>query len=80
MTNYYYGNLGEDMVDHPAHYTTGGIETIEFIRAKLTPDEFRGYIRGNILKYASRAGDKGPATEDIAKGAWYANYWVENGV
>jgi hypothetical protein len=62
-----------DMVNHPPHYTAGGIETIDFIQAKLTPEEFRGYLRGNILKYSSRAGLKGDAGEDLSKMVWYAN-------
>jgi len=62
-----------DMVNHPPHYTAGGIETIDFIQAKLTPEEFRGYLRGNILKYSSRAGLKGDAMQDIDKMVWYAN-------
>ena len=62
-----------DMVNHPPHYTAGGIETIDYIQAKLTPEEFRGYLRGNILKYSSRAGLKGDADEDLGKMVWYAN-------
>jgi hypothetical protein len=62
-----------DMVNQPPHYTVGGIETIDFIQAKLTPDEFRGYLKGNILKYTSRAGHKGDVDTDIGKLVWYAN-------
>lgn len=62
-----------DPVNHPAHYKVGGIETIDFIKAKLTPEEFRGYLKGNVLKYASRAGHKNDAVEDAGKLAWYAN-------
>jgi hypothetical protein len=62
-----------DMVNHPAHYKVGGIETIDFIQAKLTPEEFRGYLKGNILKYTSRAGHKGDIDTDIGKMVWYAN-------
>ena len=40
-----------DNVNHPAHYKVGGIETIDYIEAKLTPEEFRGYLKGNALKY-----------------------------
>jgi hypothetical protein len=61
-----------DNINSPAHYTAGGIETIDFIKAKLTPEEFRGYLKGNVLKYASRAGLKGNAVEDAGKLAWYA--------
>lgn len=62
-----------DMVNQPPHYVVGGIETIDFIQAKLTPDEFRGYLKGNILKYTSRAGHKGDVDTDIGKLVWYAN-------
>ena len=60
-----------DMVNSPPHYTKGGIETIDFIKAKLSPEEYRGYLRGNLLKYASRMGAKGE--DDAGKAAWYAD-------
>lgn len=56
---------------NPEHYQ-GGVEVIDYLRVKLTPDEFRGYLRGNVIKYLSRAGRKGPAHEDYAKAAWYS--------
>lgn len=59
-----------DMVNSPPHYMKGGIETIDFIKAKLSPEEYRGYLRGNLLKYASRMGAKGE--DDAGKAAWYA--------
>jgi Protein of unknwon function (DUF3310) len=59
-----------DMVNSPPHYMKGGIETIDFIQAKLSPEEYRGYLRGNLLKYASRMGAKGE--DDAGKAAWYA--------
>jgi hypothetical protein len=61
-----------DMVNHPPHYTSGGIETIDYIRAKMSPDEYIGYLRGNILKYTSRIGLKGDPVEDSGKIVWYA--------
>ena len=60
-----------DMVNSPPHYTKGGIETIDYIKAKLSPEEYRGYLRGNLLKYASRLGDKD--SDDAGKAAWYAD-------
>lgn len=62
-----------DMVNSPTHYTDGGIETIEFIQAKLTAEQFSGYCLGNALKYLSRAGKKGDAATDLAKARWYIN-------
>jgi hypothetical protein len=61
-----------DMVNNPPHYTHGGIETITYIRAKLTPEQYIGYLRGNIEKYNSRIGLKGDSGEDAGKIAWYA--------
>ncbi len=56
----------------PPHYTAGGIETIDFIRAKLTPDEFRGFLKGSIIKYLSRANLKGSEEQDYAKASFYS--------
>ena len=67
-----------DMVNHPPHYTVGGIETIDYIKAKLTPEEFRGYLKGNILKYGSRVGHKDDVTQDAGKLKWYATRYAES--
>ena len=61
-----------DMVNHPPHYTQCGIETIDYIRAKMSPEEYIGYLRGNIFKYTTRIGLKGDSVEDSGKIAWYA--------
>lgn len=64
--------MTQENVNSPKHYTKGGIETIAYIKAKLTPEEFRGYLKGNILKYMSRASYKGKEEEDIRKSNWYS--------
>lgn len=66
-----------DMVNHPPHYKVGGIETIDYMQAKSTPEEFAGYLRLNCLKYLSRAGHKGNVLEDYKKAAWYLNKLIE---
>jgi len=55
-----------DMVNHPPHYTQGGIETIDFIEAKELP-----YNLGNVVKYITRADHKGSKLEDLRKARWY---------
>jgi hypothetical protein len=55
-----------DMVNHPPHYKTGGIETIDYIEAK----ELNFHL-GNAVKYISRANHKGTPIEDIRKAIWY---------
>ena len=59
-----------DSVNHPAHYTQGGIECIDAIKAALTEEEFRGYCKGNALKYVWRERHKG-GVESLAKATWY---------
>lgn len=65
-----------DNVNHPAHYTNGEIECIDAIRSALTPEEFRGYCKGNILKYTWRERRKGH-TEDLQKARWYLERLIE---
>ena len=67
-----------DMVNHPPHYQTDGIECIVAIRAALGLEGFRAYCRGNVLKYTWRAGKKIDAREDMLKAAWYANKAAED--
>lgn len=64
--------VAADMVNQPPHYTAGGIETIDFLQAKLTREEFIGYLKGNVLKYGSRLGKKGDTEIDAGKLSWYA--------
>ncbi len=63
----------KDVVNHPDHYTDGGIETIDFIEAKKLP-----YHLGNAVKYISRAGKKDPekTVEDLKKAVWYINRYI----
>lgn len=56
-----------DLVNHPPHYKSGGIETIDFIEAKDL-----NYRLGNVVKYVSRAGRKNTdPVQDLEKAAWY---------
>lgn len=64
-----------DPVRSPSHYTQGGIECIDAIRAALTPEEFRGYCKGNVIKYAWRERLKG-GNEDLRKAEAYACFAV----
>lgn len=62
----------KEAVNHPAHY--GGAdnpyEVIKVLRAWLEPAEYRGFLKGNVIKYLARAHKKGGA-EDYAKAKWY---------
>tara|TARA_R100000773_G_C4155125_1_gene75413 strand:- start:209 stop:508 length:300 start_codon:yes stop_codon:yes gene_type:complete len=70
-----YGNL--DMINDPPHYNSGHIECIDAIQAALTTTEFRGYCKGNNLKYIWREHFKGE-DEDLKKAAWYLERLLES--
>lgn len=59
-----------DPVNQPEHYRQGEIECIDAIQAALTPEEFAGYCKGNVLKYVWRERHKGGA-ESLRKSQWY---------
>ena len=59
------------------YYDQGGIETLEIIRAKLTPEQFRGYVLGNIIKYACRLNWKGQEERDVEKVHNYSSFLRE---
>jgi hypothetical protein len=60
-----------DMVNRPPHYTLGGIETIDYMKAKASPAEFHGHLRLTAIKYLSRGPYKADALEDYQKARWY---------
>lgn len=66
-----------DIVNHPAHYTSGGIETIDYMEAKSTVEEFCGHLRLTTIKYLSRTGLKDDPLQDLEKAAWYLNKLIE---
>ena len=71
------GVINVDPVNHPAHYKVGGIETIEYMKAKSTPEEFKGHLRLTAIKYLSRTGYKDNALQDLKKAQWYLNRLIK---
>lgn len=67
-------NDNNDKVNNPAHYTTGGIETLDYIKAKVK--DYPSYVAGNILKYVSRYEHKN-GIEDLKKAQFYLNDLIE---
>lgn len=65
-----------EAVEHPAHYTQGGIECIDAIEAAMPPEAYRGYLEGNVIKYLWRHRLKG-GREDLRKAQWYLDRLVE---
>jgi len=52
------------------------IECIEAIEAQLTPEEYKGYLKGNVAKYIWREKHKG-GIESLKKAQWYLNKLVD---
>lgn len=63
-----------DTVSHPAYYTDGKIEVIDFI-----DDKNLSFCLGNAVKYIAKAGKKDPSrtVEDLEKAIWYLNHEIE---
>lgn len=58
---------------NPDHYRDD-IECIDAMRAQMTDDEWRGYLRGQVIKYCWRMGRKDAAQQDAEKLLWYATF------
>lgn len=70
----------DDKINHPKYYTSGDIECIDALKASMSRDEFRGFLKGNVQKYIWRYSQKN-GVEDLEKARWYLDrlIGVENG-
>jgi len=66
----------DDKIKSPNHYKVGNWESIEILRAWLTPQEFRGFLKGNAFKYLIRF-EKKNGIEDIMKCQMYLKWLAE---
>jgi hypothetical protein len=67
----------EDNVNSPNHYKLAGldVEVIDVIRASMSPEEFKGYCKGNVIKYVTRENKKN-GMEDLRKAKKYLEYAI----
>ncbi len=65
-----------DNVNKPQHYL-GDIETIDYIKDKLTKEQYEGYCVGNVIKYISRYQKKN-GKEDLEKAAVYLGWAIKS--
>ena len=66
-----------DPVNQPLHYNLGKVECIEAIQESMTSEAFRGYLKGNCMKYLWRYDYKNKAVQDCKKAQWYLNKLIE---
>lgn len=65
-----------DNVNHPVHYTQGGIECIDAMISAFGEEEVKTYCKINAFKYIWRTDYKN-GTEDVKKAVWYLNKFLE---
>lgn len=64
--------IDRNMIESPSHYKIRlkdgrEVEVVEIIEAVLTEEEFKGFVKGNAIKYILRAGKKGKEYQDLMK-------------
>lgn len=75
---HFFPELDDDSVFSPLHYNQGSIECIEALRACMSEEEYRGFCRGNVIKYLWRLNDKATPQENIKKARWYLDTLQES--
>lgn len=60
-----------------SHYKDMPVEPLEVMRQVMTKDEYRGFLKGNIIKYAMRAGQKSGSDKDAEKAQHYIEFLTE---
>lgn len=65
-----------DSVNNPEHYNAGTIECIDAIQAQFNRDEYRGFLKGNVVKYLWRESKKG-GLESLEKAEWYLHRLIQ---
>lgn len=68
----------KEQVAAPEHYRQGQIECIDAIRESMTPHDFAGYCKGNVIKYTWRAHNhKESPVVHLNKAQDYLRWWIE---
>jgi hypothetical protein len=58
------------------HYMNMGVQPWKSMESWMTPEEFRGFLKGNAIKYLARSNAKGGAT-DVRKAGHYIEKLAE---
>jgi hypothetical protein len=58
------------------HYKNMGVQPWKAMECWMTPEEFRGFLKGNAIKYLARSNAKGGA-EDVRKAGHYITKLTE---
>jgi hypothetical protein len=66
--------LGAQGSEKNGYYDVGGLSTLDILQAKLSENEYRGFLLGNVFKYLSRHKYKN-GVEDIQKAFVYLDLY-----
>ena len=70
--------LKKEEVNHPERY--GGdttYECIKVLKAWVSPEEYKGFLRCNAIKYLCRVGKKDESVQELKKASWYLDKLIE---
>ena len=59
------------------HYQKLQQQPIEIMQALMTPEQFSGFLWGNVIKYALRCGSKDAPVKEMEKAQQYAKWYVQ---
>ena len=66
------------MSDMNSHYTVGGIQPIEYMKCKMSKEQYEGFCLGNVIKYISRCDFKDAKVSDLKKAKDYLTWLIES--
>lgn len=58
------------------HYRSKAVQPWEAMAAWMTREQFRGFLRGNVIKYLARCDERG-GIQDLKKAAHYLDKLIE---
>ena len=67
----------KDQVKAPSHYANRKYQTILVMEDTMSTEEFKGYLKGNVMKYISRAGKKDATAQELNKAKTYLQWLIE---
>lgn len=71
-------NTNLDIDPQASHYDVGGISVLDILEAKLSEEQYIGFLLGNIVKYATRANHKGSFESDVRKAGVYGRALLDH--
>lgn len=71
-------NKQNEEVNHPSRYGGDTVyECIKVLKAWFSPDEYKGFLRGNFIKYVCRLGKKDNNVQELKKARFYLDKLIE---